>query len=191
MCLYMKFEHEDGQKPLPEELPSKTAKESIPCLKVVLKIVTKDENGAEKVRYISPWRRSPWFDDFQYPMGEVVNHDPPEVLKKNRYTEFKSRFKSSDVYCYVVDTGLHTWNPTDNGAQRYLRWLKKQDKESLERRFRLKNAALTILECEIPTGTRYFEGVAWPDREGRCSGYASDKLKVIKEREDVPLRQEQ
>lgn len=194
MCLYVKSGNQGSNQYV---LAPEIAKKPIPCLKVVLKVVTQpykyDENmdeqfrDYEKTEYVSPWRREPWHDKFTYSVGQVVEHNPAPLLGSSRYIPMRAerhyyRGENENGYNYTVDPGIHTWNAKSPGAEKYVQWLKE---EIVKHSYCYPYCCATpvILECEIPAGTRYYRGIAWADSKVKCSGYASEKVKVIKERE--------
>lgn len=194
MCLYVKNRNQGSDQCV---LAPETAKRPIRCLKVVLKIVTQpykyDESVGEqrrdyeKVEYVSPWRREPWHDKFTYSVGQVVKHNPASLLRPDRYVPLRAerhyyRGWNEDGYNYTVDPGIHTWDAKSPGAEKYMQWLKGYLAKHSQC-YPYCCATPVILECEIPTGTRYYRGIAWADDKAKCAGYASESVKVIKERE--------
>lgn len=193
MCLYVKNRNQGSNQYV---LAPETAKRPIRCLKVVLKVVTqpyKYDEGADeqlrkqvKVEYVSPWRREPWHDKFTYSVGQVVKHNPESLLRLNRFVPLRAERHyyrgENGGYNYTVDPGIHTWDAKSPGAEKYVSWLKEHiGKHSYGYPYCC--ATPVILECEIPAGTRYYRGIAWADDKVKCAGYASECVKVIKERE--------
>lgn len=193
MCLYVKNRNQGRNQCV---LAPETAKKPIPCFKVVLKVVTQpykyDENigeqfrDYEKVEYVSPWRREPWHDRFTYSIGHVAEHNPTPLFGPSRNVPLRAERHyyrgENEGYNYTVDPGIHTWNAKSPGAEKYMLWLKEQLVKH-SHCYPYCCATPVILECEIPAGTRYYRGIAWADDKVRCAGYASERVKVIKERE--------
>ena len=111
--------------------------------------------------------------------GKVV---PVTVVESGNNIVIQNKTGENDGYNYTVDPGIHTWDAKSQGAEKYVSWLK----EKLARHsygYPYCCATPVILECEIPAGTKYYSGIAWADDKVKCAGYASEKVKVIKERE--------
>lgn len=188
MCLYVKRRPTD----LEYECPSPSvATEPIRCLKVVRKISTLDPRPDIGVTtdYLPPIRD---YYGFKYYIGETA-HMGGVCFKNEPCSENTLRATVSGCmaahlkgYKHEVNYGLHTYRPDSQGA----RFLYDALKHQIER----KNGSATqdedqpgskeetvILECEIPAGALYYEGVSEESDSVDTRGYASDRLHVVRE----------
>ena len=188
MCLYVK------RRPtyLEYECPSPSvATEPIRCLKVVRKVHIPDPNSGmdETVEYKPPIRGY----GFRYYIGETVGmgdfrfENAP--CRENILQATASDCMTASImgYEHEVNYGLHTYRPDSQGARFLYGALKHQierrDNEALffPSRTRTGWDEPVILECEIPAGALYYEGVSEESNSIDTRGYASEKLKVLRE----------
>lgn len=192
MCLYVKRRPTD----LEYECPSPSvATEPIRCLKVVRKVHIPDPNSGmdETVEYKPPIRD--WYG-FRYNIGETVGMG--DFLFENRpcmentLQAIVSGCMAASLmgYEHEVNYGLHTYRPDSQGARFLYGALKQQierrDNEDGEAPFfpsgtRTGWDEAVILECEIPAGALYYEGITEESESVDTRGYASDRLTVLRE----------
>lgn len=161
-----------------------TASRNIKCLKVVFKDIY-DGN----VIYRSLFGISRYL---HYTIGKTINMNDELIPGLTPLCELKSYFEpctgANAKLRRRVDEGLHTF-PTDSKTARSLMlWAIDglnftKYNNTLGKRKRVVRTA-TILECEIPEGTLFFEGHSncFPPECGLSQfGYVSEYLKVNRE----------
>lgn len=193
MCLYVKRRPTD----LGYECPSPSvATEPIRCLKVVRKTSALDPRPDIGVTtdYFPPIRD---YYGFKYYIGETARmggvcfKNEPCVENTLQATVSGCLAASLSGYEHEVNHGLHTYRPDSQGA----RFLYDALKHQIDRRYNNDGEApffpsgersagrdeAAILECEIPAGALYYEGVSEESDSVDTRGYASDRLTVLRE----------
>lgn len=188
MCLYVKRRPTD----LEYECPSPSvATEPIRCLKVVRKITTlpPSPDKPTSVEYLPPIRD---YYGFRYYVGETARmgglsfDNRPSEENTLQATVAGCRAMSLMDYGHEVNHGLHTYRQDSQGARFLYSALKEQiDRVELEGSFDTERRNVwtepAILECEIPMGAHYYEGVSEESMNVDTRGYASDRLTVLRE----------
>ena len=154
-----------------------TAKNPIRCLKVVAVSNTPD---------------GPVYHSF-YAFNGSIKYKIGSTADMNNGREFKSELctfpyygsdelhKDAPNFKRRVEAGIHTFSPESNAARSVYEWA-KQESEFYNNDLSDRDD-VAILECEIPTGAKYYKGVATCFNERYQvdeRGYVSDKLHVIR-----------
>lgn len=168
----------------------KTADKPIRCLKVVRKITTlpSNPNKPTSVEYVPPIRD---YYGFRYYVGETarmggLSFDNRPSKENTLQAENTIPWMIWRNYDYEVNHGLHTYCPDSQGARFLQSALKEQiDRVELEGTFDTERRDVwtepAILECEIPVGAHYYEGISEESDSVDTRGYASDRLTVLRE----------
>ncbi len=177
----------DGQgNPLP-----RVSDKPIRCLKVARKMHVPGQTPGEQeiVYYIPPIRD---YYGFRYEVGKTteMKRSPDKESEPIHAVHTPCTAAIYMGMQFEVNMGLHTYHPDSQGA----RFLHNALKRRIERIHNEDGEApffpsgtrtgwdeAVVLECEIPAGVPYYEGVS--EESGRIDtrGYASEKLKVLRE----------
>lgn len=161
MCLFT-----NDKKPKTAGLPG------VRCLKIVRKTVHPDGT----VAYRSPFALE---HPVSYRIGQVAEMRG-DIIEDLKLCNFKVDCTwLSDLhkkYSHICNHGLHTFHPESDWRKVYDRLLEILDYPEDSRE------SLAVLECRIPHGTNYYEGMSNCMTE-ECDerGYASERLKVERE----------
>lgn len=185
MCLYIRYgrKNEDGT-PLPY-----VSDKPVRCYKVVRKIHTAcpaPDNGGRKesVKYVPPIRDS---YDFEYRIGETADMKTVPFNDRGVFAE-ANPLADTEGYEHLVNYGLHSCKVSSHQASflydalRYQMDCRKKEAEE-NPYWPARNGwdEPAVLECEIPAGVPYFEGISELYKDIDSGGYASEKLRVIRE----------
>lgn len=188
MCLYVNMKENDPVDEQGSPLP-KVSDKPIRCLKVARKMhvpgQTPDE--PEFVYYMPPIRD---YYGFMYEVGKTAEMKgspgkEPEPIHAVHTPCMAAIYMDMQ---FEVNMGLHTYRPESQGARFLYDALLEQitrrcSAEQVERGWlgETKWDEAVILECEIPAGVPYYEGITEESRRIDTRGYASEKLKVLRE----------
>lgn len=178
----------------------KIAKKPIRCIKLVKKITFSDGNVKYYALYGGNISRS-----ISYKIGETVNMNKGFEGCPEYQIELNSKNRlCNDVYPdypYMVDVGLHSFHPDADGWKDAYSFMMEFFKQSPEdehciplynEKVKVKedgtifymniniSVNVEVLECEIPAGAKYMEGVQFCSQTNKNQyGYVSDQLKII------------
>lgn len=155
-----------------------TAKNPIRCLKVVAV-----SNTSGKPVYHSFYSFN---GSIRYKIGGTADMNDGHTETKDElrtlpYYGFDELRDGVPDFKYRVEAGIHTFSPEGDAARSVYEWGKKELEFYNNDLFDRDNIA--ILECEIPAGAEYYEGVATCFNEQYQvdeRGYVSDKLHIIR-----------
>lgn len=159
MCMYIRSNAEKATPVTP-----RTSKEPIKCVKVVLK---RPENPDV---FYPPF----WPGGFVYKVGEVA-----QARRTLQESAERAPGWNGDDNRLWIESGLSSFKPGAKGIESVKHWIESEIRLGYYTEY-----VPTVLECEIPAGTLYYEGEHYccnNDVEGDEPGYCSEYLKVIRE----------
>lgn len=147
--------------------------QGIKCIKVVRKCIGKDNN----TEYTSLFDLH---DIVKYNIGEITRMgDRYKFEAKPRSSWWYTGFVSKSSYSYYCGPGIHTFKPDAVKAWKNVYdWAKDEFKKGYP-----DIIGISVLECEIPAGIKYFEGISTclSDNTILEYGYCSESVRVIRE----------